>query len=249
MNQEIKIRFNTEKDKTDSSLPAWRVIILGVEHLAESIRINVPSWSTQDEIAPGIMKWHITCSGIPVWNDKNCTIELANNIQPLNPRVIWITGLPAAGKTSLANALAAELRSLNYKVETLDGDSIRDVFPSTGFSRSDRDQHIRRVGYMASRLEAQGVFVIASLISPFEESRNFVKNICKNYFEVYLSTPLSVCESRDPKGLYKKARAGLIKSVTGIDDPYEAPKNSNLIIDNSAMPIEDSANLIISKLN
>ena len=160
--------------------------------------------------------------------------------------VIWLTGLSAAGKTTIAKLLGIKLRALGYKVEELDGDAIREVFPSTGFSRTDRDQHIRRVGFMASRLEAHGVVVIASLISPFEDSRLFVKKLCRNYFEVFVNTPLAVCESRDPKGLYKKARAGLLKSMTGIDDPYEAPTNAQVIIDTSTVNPEEAADQILN---
>ncbi|HEY8269396.1 MAG TPA: adenylyl-sulfate kinase [Pseudobdellovibrionaceae bacterium] len=159
--------------------------------------------------------------------------------------VIWLTGLPAAGKSTVAQTLAKKLRSLGCEVEELDGDAIREVFPSTGFSRMDRDQHVRRVGFMASRLEAHGVIVVASLISPFEDSRAFVRKLCKNYFEVFVNTPLEVCEARDPKGLYKKARAGLIKSMTGIDDPYEIPPHPEMIIDTSALNPEQAAEEIL----
>jgi adenylylsulfate kinase len=249
MDQEIKIRFNTEKDKADPNLPAWRVLISGVEHLAESIKISAPCWTTRDEISPGIIKWHISCFGTPVWNGRNCTIEKPAEKQtekPTRPGVIWLTGLPAAGKSSIAKVLGTKLRALGYKVEELDGDAIREVFPSTGFSRADRDQHIRRVGYMASRLEAQGVVVVASLISPFEDSRLFVRKLCKNYFEVFVNTPLEVCESRDPKGLYKKARAGLIQAMTGIDDPYEIPAQPHLVVNTLVLNPDEAADEIMN---
>jgi adenylylsulfate kinase len=226
MNQEIKIRYNTEKDKTDPTLPAWRVLISGVEHLAEAVELLTPCWTSQDEIAPGLIKWHISCRGNVVWNGKVCKIE-----PPTKPGVIWLTGLPAAGKSTLGKIVAKRLRDAGVAVEELDGDAIRSLFPSTGFSREERELHIRRVGFMASRLEAHGVTVVASLISPFEESRGFIRSLCKNYFEVYVSTPLEVCEERDPKGHYKKARAGLLPAFTGVDAPYEVPKNPHLKID------------------
>ncbi len=168
------------------------------------------------------------------------------NKKSIKAGVIWLTGLPAAGKSTIAKALAIKLRSLGHEVEELDGDAIREVFPSTGFSRTDRDQHIRRVGFMASRLEAHGVTVVASLISPFEDSRLFVRQLCKKYFEVFVDTPLDVCESRDPKGLYKKARAGLIQSMTGIDGPYEVPTQPELVVNTLVLNPEAAAEKIVS---
>lgn len=159
--------------------------------------------------------------------------------------VIWLTGLSGAGKSTVAKVLSEKLQKRGYKTEELDGDAIREIFPATGFSRPERDQHIRRVGYVASRIESHGAVVIASLISPFEESRQFVKGLCKNYFEVHVATPLEICESRDPKGLYKKARAGLLPSFTGIDDPYEAPKSPHLKLNTDELSPEESAELIL----
>lgn len=158
--------------------------------------------------------------------------------------VIWLTGLPAAGKTTIAKALATQLRSLGHKVEELDGDNLREIFPATGFSRADRDQHLRRAGYLASRLEAHGIFVVASFISPFEDSRLFVRNLCKNYFEVFVSTPIEICEQRDPKGLYRKARAGLIQKFTGVDDPYEVPTQAELVVETLKLSPQEAANKI-----
>lgn len=242
MHSHIKIRYNTEKDKTDPTLPAWRVLVDGVERLAESVDIQAPCWTTKDEISAGLFKWHISCIGRPVWMGQTCKIE-----RPQLPGVIWLTGLSAAGKTTIAKILSQKLKANGYGVEELDGDSIREIFPNTGFSKSERDQHVRRVGYLSSRLEAQGLVVICSLISPYEESRNFVRQICKNFFEVYVSTPLEVCEARDPKGLYKKVRGGEIKSFTGIDDPYEAPKKPEINIDTTKFSAEVAAEEILKK--
>ncbi|MGE0631666.1 MAG: adenylyl-sulfate kinase [Pseudobdellovibrionaceae bacterium] len=161
--------------------------------------------------------------------------------------VIWLTGLSGAGKSTIATLIEKKLLARGHRVEMLDGDAIRNIFPSTGFSVQERNDHVKRVGFVASRLEAHGVTVLASLISPFEGSRQFVRGLCKNYFEVYLSTPLDICESRDPKGLYKKARAGEIKSFTGIDSAYEIPTAPELSIDTSSITAEEAANLIITK--
>ena len=161
------------------------------------------------------------------------------------PAVIWLTGLSGAGKSTIAVWLADALEQQGHKVERLDGDTIRDIFPATGFTRPDRDQHIKRVGYLASRLERNGVFVVASLVSPYQESRDFVRGLCDRFLEVHVATPLDECERRDVKGLYAKARSGEISSFTGIDDPYEAPRHPELTIDTSDVSVENAGQQVL----
>ena len=126
------------------------------------------------------------------------------------------------------------------QVEYLDGDVIREIFPGTGFTRPERDAHIRRVGWLASRLEAHGVIVVASLVSPYVESRSFVRGLCRHFIEIWISTPFEECERRDVKGLYARAKAGEIRNFTGLDDPYEAPVAAELVMDTTAMGLEDA---------
>lgn len=149
----------------------------------------------------------------------------------IKPAVIWLTGLSGAGKTTLAQALIPKLQALHLNVEHLDGDNIRQIFPHTGYDARSRDEHVRRVGYLASRLESHGTYVIVCLISPYRESRDFVRGLCQNFIEVYLDTPLEVCEARDSKGLYARARRGEIPHFTGISDPYEPPLQPELRLD------------------
>ncbi len=137
--------------------------------------------------------------------------------------MIWFTGLSGSGKSTIARLVVEELERRGRPVEYLDGDTIRDIFPATGFTREERDQHIRRVGYLASRLERHGVTVIASLVSPYRASRDFVRGLCRDFAEIWIATPFEECERRDVKGLYAKARHGEIKNFTGLDDPYEPP--------------------------
>ncbi len=162
--------------------------------------------------------------------------------------VLWMTGLSGAGKTTIAQSLLQKIQKLGYKVEILDGDVIRNIFPATGFTEAERNQHVKRVGYIASLLEKHGVIVIGSLISPYQESRDFIRGLCKNYIEIHVSTPLNICESRDPKGLYKRARNGEIKNFTGIDDPYEAPTRPDIVLDTSVLSLEDCVQTILAKL-
>ncbi len=165
--------------------------------------------------------------------------------QTLTPSVIWLTGFSGAGKSTIAKELARRLREQGVKVEELDGDTIREIFPQTGFTREDREQHVRRVGYLASRLENQGIFVIASLISPYEESRNFVRSLCKNFIEVHVATTLEECKKRDPKGLYKKVERGEIKGFTGIDDPYEVPAHPELRLETANASVQECAKNVL----
>lgn len=166
----------------------------------------------------------------------------------LRPAVLWLTGLSGAGKSTLAEHLERRLKAEGLPCEVLDGDTIRSIFPTTGFSREEREAHVKRVGHLASRLEAHGVFVIVSLISPFEASRRFARGLCKNFVEIYLSTPLAECERRDVKGLYARARRGDIKGFTGIDDPYEAPQSPELNIDTTQIDVQQAGDQVMERL-
>ena len=152
--------------------------------------------------------------------------------------------MSASGKTTIGDALAENLKTLGHRVEHLDGDLVRKMFPGTGFTREERDRHIKRIGYLAAMLEKHEVTVVASFISPYREARAFVRSQCSNFVEVYISTPLEECEKRDPKGLYKKARAGEITKFTGIDDPYEPPENPEIKIDTTDISVDEAVERI-----
>lgn len=159
--------------------------------------------------------------------------------------VVWFTGLSGAGKSTLASKVFAVLKEQGYQVEHLDGDLIRSVFPETLFTRSERDRHVKWAGFLASMLEKHGVIVIASFIAPYEEARQFVRRICRDFVEVYVSTPLEECERRDVKGLYRRAREGEIKGFTGLDDPYETPQHPELILDTTKMAADHAVQIVL----
>lgn len=164
------------------------------------------------------------------------------------PAVIWLTGLSGSGKSTIAQGVFQYLSKNGNRVEHLDGDEVRIMFPQTGFSKEERDRHIRRVGYLAAMLEKHDVTVVASFISPYREARDFVRGQCRRFIEIYVATPLEVCEQRDPKGLYEKARRGEIKDFTGIDDPYEEPLNPELRIDTTGQLIDESIQIVINTI-
>ena len=153
--------------------------------------------------------------------------------------VLWFTGLSGSGKSTIAGRVHRELERRGVDVEYIDGDALREVFPNTGFTRADREEHLRRTGYMASRLAAHGVTVVASLVSPYRDSREFVRRLCPDFFEIYVATPLEECERRDVKGLYARARRGQIQNFTGIDDPYEPPESPELTLDTRTLSVDE----------
>jgi adenylylsulfate kinase len=162
--------------------------------------------------------------------------------------VVWITGLPASGKTTLAQGLREKLESRKLTVEHIDGDEVRSLFPNLGFDRPARDQHIRRVGHLASRLEAHGIWVIVSMVSPFRDSRDFARGLCKNFVEVHLSTPFEECARRDPKGLYQKAKEGSLLGLTGIQGTFEAPLAPELRMDTTTIAPREATDRVLSFL-
>lgn len=162
---------------------------------------------------------------------------------------IWLTGLPSAGKTTIAKALTPKLKGMGWNVELLDGDEIRaGISSDLGFDRKAREAHAGRVSYVAKVLARNGVIPIVALISPYKSSRARAREQIGAFVEVYVTTPIDVCEQRDVKGLYKKARAGQIKEMTGIDDPYEVPEHPEIVVETLHHTPDQSADLIIRQL-
>lgn len=163
---------------------------------------------------------------------------------------IWFTGLSGAGKTTITKALEQKLREQNYPLEVLDGDIVRtNLTKGLGFSKEDRDENIRRIGFVANLLTRHGVIVLVSAISPYRQIRDEVRGKIGNFVEVFVNAPLNVCEERDVKGLYKKARAGEIKAFTGISDPYEPPLNPEVECRTDLETLDESLNKVLHKLS
>ena len=162
---------------------------------------------------------------------------------------LWLTGLPSAGKTTIGLAIAPKLAARGRRVELLDGDEIRrGLSADLGFDRKSREIHAARVTFLAKLLSRNGVIPIVTLISPYRSSREKARNDIGKFVEVYVSTPLAECEKRDVKGLYRKARAGEIKEMTGVDDPYEPPEHPEILVDAVRLTPEQSADYILGEL-
>jgi adenylylsulfate kinase len=163
---------------------------------------------------------------------------------------LWFTGLSGSGKTTITNQLVKALRKRDVPLEVLDGDIVREnLSKGLGFSKEDRDTNIRRIAFVANLLSRNGVPVITAAISPYREIRNEAREMMDGRFvEAYVKASVEVCEQRDVKGLYAKARAGEIKEFTGVSDPYEPPEDPELVIDTERQSPEESAQQILAYL-
>jgi adenylylsulfate kinase len=162
---------------------------------------------------------------------------------------LWFTGLSGAGKSTLANLVAERLKAMDRQVELLDGDEVRKNLSSgLGFSKADRDANIRRIAFVAKLLSRNGVIAITAAISPYRETRDEARREITNFVEVYVDCPLEICEQRDVKGLYKKARSGEIPQFTGISDPYEPPENPEITVHTDQETPEQDVQQIIDGL-
>jgi adenylylsulfate kinase len=163
--------------------------------------------------------------------------------------VVWLTGLPASGKTTVALDLEKELRDRGLRVEVMDGDEVRKgLSRDLGFSKDDREIHAMRVAYVSKLLSRNGVAVIVSLISPYRSFRKAIREDIVDFIEVFVRCPVEECAKRDPKGLYAKAMAGEIKDFTGVDDPYEEPENPELVLDTYAEETAESVSKVMEWL-
>ncbi|GAA3377051.1 adenylyl-sulfate kinase [Streptomyces sannanensis] len=159
---------------------------------------------------------------------------------------VWLTGLPSAGKTTIAYELAGRLREAGHRVEVLDGDEVREFLSAgLGFSREDRHTNVQRIGFVAELLASNGVKALVPVIAPYADSREAVRKrhdaAGTTYVEVHVATPVEVCSVRDVKGLYAKQASGEISGLTGVDDPYEAPETPDLRIESHRQTVQESA--------
>lgn len=186
-----------------------------------------------------------------VWQQYSVTKEGRSSLKKQSPCIIWFTGLSGAGKSTVAGAVEQKLFEKGHHTYLLDGDNVRHgINKDLGFSDEGRIENIRRIGEMAKLFADAGIIVLTAFISPFKADRRMVRDLVEEgeFIEVFMDTPLLECEKRDPKGLYKKARAGQIKNFTGIDSEYQKPENAEITIPSAELTVEQCADLVISYL-
>ncbi|MGR8941945.1 MAG: adenylyl-sulfate kinase [Gammaproteobacteria bacterium] len=186
-----------------------------------------------------------------VWHHATVTRARREQLNGHRGAIIWFTGLSGAGKSTLAHALEEKLHQMGCRTFVLDGDNVRHgLCGDLGFSANDREENIRRVGEVAKLFMEAGVIVLTAFISPYRADRERVRGMVEHgdFIEVYCDSPIDICESRDVKGLYKKARAGQIGDFTGISSPYEAPINPELIVNTGALSLDDSLRIVMDAI-
>lgn len=185
------------------------------------------------------------------WHKHSVTVEDRRESYNYKSCVIWFTGLSAAGKSSLANALCKELYNIGVKCYVLDGDNIRHgLNKNLGFSPEDRKENIRRIGEVAKLFVDAGLIAMTAFISPYREDRNNARRLLREdeFIEVFVRCSLTECERRDPKGIYKKAKAGEIKEFTGVSAPYEEPENPELILETDKTDLQECVEALLEYL-
>jgi adenylylsulfate kinase len=185
------------------------------------------------------------------WHKGSITKQDRERLLKQKGVVIWFTGLPSSGKSTLANAVEKKLFEYGHLSIVLDGDNIRHgLNKNLGFSPEDREENIRRIGEVAKLFADAGLIAMTAFISPYRKDRDQARDLMKDgeFIEVFVKVPLDVAERRDPKGLYKKARAGEIKEFTGISAPYEEPVNPEIVVDTSKLDVIQCRDIIINKL-
>ncbi len=186
-----------------------------------------------------------------VWHEASITREKRSKKFGHKSAIVWFTGLSGSGKSTLANALNKYLFDLGIATYVLDGDNVRHgLCKDLGFSDSDREENIRRIGEISKLFLDAGIIVLTAFVSPFKSDRQKARELVNegDFIEVFCSADLKICENRDPKGLYSKARAGKIKDFTGISSPYEIPKSPEITIDTGTLDLNDCVISIVSKL-
>ena len=203
---------------------------------------------SNNTVGMGLIDFALHRSENIYWQKMDVSKESRSKQKSQIPKIIWFTGLSGSGKSSIANILEKKLQALGKHTITLDGDNIRHgLNRDLGFTSADRVENIRRVGEVAKLMVDSGLICITSFISPFESERKMVRSLMSEneFVEIFVDTPLSICEERDVKGLYAKARSGQIPNFTGISSPYEEPKNPEIRIDTTKITAEEAANKII----
>ena len=213
--------------------------------------IDIPSVSHVDNEAKLISERRTLASENVVWQPLTVTRKQYEVMNGHRGAIVWLTGMPGSGKSTVAHAVEEKLQLIKFKTVALDGDNIRHgLSADLGFSEEDRNENVRRVGELAKLYLEQGMVVLVALVSPIRNAREKIKHslASDDFIEVYCRCPVSVCEERDPKGMYAQARAGQISNFTGISSPYQEPLDPDLVLNTSNESINESADRLVQLL-
>jgi len=178
------------------------------------------------------------------WIHERAWFKIQWGRKKIDPFNLWFTGLPLSGKTTIADRVYEELQKLDIPLERLDSKDIRDVVPDIGFTREDRNRHMKRIGHLIKTLQNNSISTVASFVSPYRESRKAIREMVKNNVVVYLKADVETCKKRDYKGVYKKALSGEYKNFTGVNDVYEEPQHAEIVIDTDKISVDEAVEII-----
>ncbi len=179
------------------------------------------------------------------WAHERLWVNIKWGRKRIEPFNLWFTGLPLSGKTTIADKVYEELQKLDIPLERLDSRDIRELIPDIGYSREERNQHIKRIGHLIATLQNNAISTVASFVSPYRESRKTIHDMVKNSVIIYVKADVETCKERDYKGIYKKALKGELKNFTGVNDIYEEPQNADIIIDTDKMSADEACRIIV----
>ena len=179
------------------------------------------------------------------WGHERVWHKLRWGKEKIEPFNLWFTGLPLSGKTTIADRVFKELEKLQIPLERLDSKEIRSLIPNIGFSRDDRNKHMKRIGFLIKTLQNNSISTVSSFVSPYRESRKAIRELVKNNIIVYVKAEIKSCKARDYKGVYKKAEAGELQNFSGVNDVYEEPQYAEIVIDTDKLSVEESVEIII----
>ena len=179
------------------------------------------------------------------WAHERAWMKIRWGKKKIEPFNLWFTGLPLSGKTTIADRVYEKLEKLQIPLERLDSKDIRDVVPDIGFSREDRNRHMKRVGHLIKTLQNNSISIVASFVSPYRESRKAIREMVNNNIVVYLKTDVETCKRRDYKGVYEKALRGEYKNFSGVNDVYEEPQHAEIVIDTDKRSVDEAVDTIV----
>ena len=179
------------------------------------------------------------------WGHERLWFKVRWGKEKIEPFNLWFTGLPLSGKTTIADLVYEKLQTLQIPIERIDSKDIRELIPDVGYSREDRNRHMKRIGHLIRTLQKNSISTVASFVSPYKESRKAIREMVKNNIVVYVKADIETCKKRDYKGVYKKALAGELQNFSGINDVYEPPKHAEIVIDTGQLSAEEAADKIV----